>query len=103
MKVKEESEKSGLKFNNKKTKIMASSPITPQQIDGQNVETVSDFISLVSKINVDIDRSHTIKRLAHWKNNYVKPRQCFEKQRHHLADKGPSSQSYDFSNSRVWM
>ena len=62
MKVKEESEKSGLKFNNKKTKIMASSPITPQQIDGQNVETVSDFISLVSKINVDIDRSHTIKR-----------------------------------------
>ena len=62
MKVKEESEKAGLKLNIQKTKIMASSPITSWQIDGENVETVSDFIFLGSKINVDGEYSHNIKR-----------------------------------------
>ena len=62
MKVKGESEKSGLKLNIQKTKIMASSPITSWQIDGENVETVSDFTFLGSKINVDDDCSHEIKR-----------------------------------------
>ena len=62
MKVKEESEKVGLKFNIQKTKIMASSPITSWQIDGETVETVSDFIFLGSKITADGDRSHEIKR-----------------------------------------
>ena len=62
MKVKEESEKVGLKLNIQKTKIMASSPITPWQIDGETVETVADFIFLGSKINTDGDCSHEIKR-----------------------------------------
>ena len=62
MKVKEESEKVGLKLNIQKTKIMASGPFTSWQIDGETVETVSDFIFLVSKINVDGDCSHEIKR-----------------------------------------
>ena len=62
MRVKEESEKSGLKLNIQKTKIMASGPITSWQIDGETVETVRDFIFLVSKITVDDDCSHEIKR-----------------------------------------
>ena len=62
MKVKEESEKVGLKLNSRKTKIMASGPITSWQIDGETVETVSDFIFLGSKITVDGDCSHEIKR-----------------------------------------
>ena len=63
MKVKEESEKVGLKLNIQKTKIMASSPITSWQIDGETVETVSDFIFLGSKITADGDCSHEIKKL----------------------------------------
>ena len=63
MKVKEESGKVGLKLNIQKTKIMASSPITSWQIDGETVETVSDFIFLGSKISADSDCSHEIKRL----------------------------------------
>ena len=62
MKVKEESEKVGLRLNIQKTKIMASSPITSWQIDGETVETVSDFIFLGSKINADGDCSHEIRR-----------------------------------------
>ena len=62
MKVKEESEKVGLKLNIKKTKIMASGPITSWEIDGETVETVSDFIFLGSKITADGDYSHEIKR-----------------------------------------
>ena len=62
MKVKEESEKVGLKLNIQKTKIMASSPITPREIDGEIVETVSDFILGGSKITADGDCSHEIKR-----------------------------------------
>ena len=62
MKVKEESEKVGLKLNIQKTKIMASGPITPQQIDGETMETETDFIFLGSKINADGDCSHEIKR-----------------------------------------
>ena len=81
IKVKEESEKAGLKLNIQKTKIMASTPITSQQIDKKSVETVSDFIFLGSKINVDGDCSYEIKTLAPWKYSYDKPRQCFKKQR----------------------
>ena len=62
MKVKEESEKAGLKLSIQKMKIMASSPITSWQIEGEKVETVTDFIFLVSKITVDGDCSHEIKR-----------------------------------------
>ena len=64
-KVKEESEKSGLKLNIKKTKIMASDPSTSWQIVGETMETVTDFIFLVSKITADDDYSHEIKRCLH--------------------------------------
>ena len=62
MKVKKESEKAGLKLNIQKTTILASGPITSRQIDGENVETVSDFIFLISKVTADGDCSHQIKR-----------------------------------------
>ena len=68
MKVKEESEKAGLKLNIQKTKIMASSPITSQQIDGETMETVTDFIFLGSKITADGDCSHEIKRFSFEEN-----------------------------------
>ena len=75
MKVKEESEKVGLKRSIQKTKIMASGPITSWQIDVETMETVSDFIFLSSKITADGDCSHEIKRrLAPWKISYDQPR-----------------------------
>ena len=74
MKVKEESEKVVLKLNNQKTKIMASGPITSWQIDGESMETVTDFIFLGSEITADGDCSHEIKMLAPWKKSYDKPR-----------------------------
>ena len=74
MRVKEESEKAGLKLNIQKTKIMVSSPITSRQIDGGKVEIVSDFIFLGSKITVDGEHCHDIKRLAPWKESYDKPK-----------------------------
>ena len=103
MKVKEESEEAGLQLNIQKTKITAPSPITSWQIDGETMETVADFIFLGSKITADSDCSHEIKTLAPWKKSYDKPRQHIKKQRHYFANKGPSSQSYVFSSSHVWM
>ena len=90
LKVKEESEKVGLKLNIQKTKMMASSPITSWQIDGETMETVRDFTFLGSKITADGDCSHEMT-LAPWKKSYGKPRQHIKKQRHHFADKGPCS------------
>ena len=75
MKVKEESEKAGLIFNIQKTKIMAFSPITSWQIDGEIMQTVTDFIFLGSKITVDGYCSHEIKILPPWEKSYDKPRQ----------------------------
>ena len=105
MKVKEKSEKIGLKLNMQKTKIMASGPFTSWEIDGEMTETMTDFIFLGSKITADVDCSHKIKRrlLAPWKKSYDQPRQSVKKQKHYFAKKGPSSQSYGFSNSHVWM
>ena len=94
MKVKEESEKAGLKFNIQKTKIMTSGPITSWQIDG---EIVTDFIFLGSKIIADGDCSHEIKRCLLLRS---KPRQHIKKQRHYFVDKGPLSQSY--GHIRMW-
>ena len=75
MKVKEESEKVGLKLNIQKTKIMVSGPITSWQLDGETVETVANFICLGSKITADGDCSHEIKKmLAPWKESYDQPR-----------------------------
>ena len=73
MKVKEESEKVGLKLNIQKTKIKASSPITSWQIDGETVETVTDFIFLGSKITTDGDCSHEIKTLVPWEKSIDQP------------------------------
>ena len=75
IKVKEESEKTGLKLNIQKTKIMASGPITSWEIDGNTMETVTNFIFLGSKITADGDCSHEIKTLAPWKESYDKLRQ----------------------------
>ena len=85
---------------------MGSSPITSWQIDvetTETVETVSDFIFLGSKITSDGDCSHEIKTLTPWKESYDQPRQHTKKQKHYFANKGPSSQSYGFSSSHVWM
>ena len=92
--------KVGLKLNVQKTKIMASGPISSWQIDGETVETVSDFIFLGSKITADGECSHEIKRcLLLGRKAMKKPRQHIKKQRHHFADKGPYGQSYGFSSS----
>ena len=100
MKVKEESEKVGLKLNIQKTKIMASGPITSRQIDRKTTETVADFIFLGFRITADSDCSHEIKRCLLLE---IKARQHIKKQRHYFANKGLSSQSYGFSSSHVWM
>ena len=103
MKVKEESEKVGLKLNIQKTKIMASSPITSWEIDGETVETVADFIFLGSKITADGDCSHEIKRhLLLGRKVMTNLDSILKKQRHYFAYKVPSSQSYGFSSSHVW-
>ena len=104
MKVKEESEKVGLKLNVQKTKIMESGPITSWEIDGETVETLADFVFWGSKITADIDCSHEIKRcLLLGKKSYDQPRLHIRKQRRYFANKGPSSQGYGFSRSHVWM
>ena len=105
MKVKEKSEKAGLKLNIQKMKITATSPITSWQIDGETMETVRDFIFLGSKIIADDGCSHEIKRhlLAPWKKSYDQPRQHIKKRRHYFVNKGPSSQGYGFTSSHVWM
>ena len=86
MKVKEESEKVGLKLNIQKMMIMASGPNTSWEIDGEPVETVSDFIFWGSKITADGDCSHEIKRHIPWKESYDQPRQHIEKQRQYFAN-----------------
>ena len=104
MKVKEESEKVGLKLNIQKTRIMTSGPITSWQIDGETMETVTDFIFLVSKTTADGDCSHEIiRRLFLGRKVMTKTRQHIKKQRHYFTNKDPSSQSYGFSSSHVWM
>ena len=104
MKVKKESEKVGLKLIIQKNKIMASSPFTSWQIDGETVETVTDFIFGGSKITADGDCSHEIKRcLLLGKKAMINLEQYIKKQRHYFANKDPSSQSYGFSSSHVWM
>ena len=102
MKVKEESEKAGLKLKIQKAKIMASGPIPSWQIDGETMETMRDFIFLGSKITVDGDCSHE-NTLAPWKKSYDQSVQHINNQRHYLANKVPCSQSYGFSSSHVWM
>ena len=100
MRVKEESEKAGLKLNIQKTKIMGSGPITSWQIDGETVETVADFIFLGSKITAVRDCSHEIKRrLLLGIKAMINLDSILRKQRRYFADKGPSSQSCGFFSS----
>ena len=103
MKVKEESEKVGLKLNIQKTKIMAPGPITSWQIDGETMETVKGFIFLGPKITADDDFSHEIKRHLLLGRKATTILDSILKSRHYFADKGLSSQSYGFSSSHVWM
>ena len=104
MKVNEESEKFGLKLNIQKTKIMASGPITSWEIDGETMETVSNFIFLGSAITADGDCSHEIKRhLLLGRKVITNLRQHSQKQKHYFANKGLSSQGYGFSSGHVWM
>ena len=105
MKVKEESEKVGLKFNIHKTKILASIPITSWQIDRETMETVKDFILGGSKITAGGDCSHEIKKHLLLGRKIMTNLDSTLKTRDskYLSNKGPSSQSYGFSSSHVWM
>ena len=103
MKVKEESEKAGLKFNTQKTKIMASGPTTSWQIDGETMETVKDFILGGSKITADGDCSHEIKRHLLLGRKAMTNLDSILKSRYIVCQQDPYSQSYVFSNSHVWL
>ena len=112
MRIKEESEKAGLKLNIQKMKIVTSSPITSWQINGETRETVTDFIFLASKITADGDCSHEIKRCLIPERKamtnldskiYDKPRQHVKKQRCYFANNGLYNQSFGFSSSPVCM
>ena len=102
MKVKEESEKVGLKLNIQKTKIMVIGPNTSWQIDGETMKTVRDFISLSSKITVDSDHSDKIKRHLLLGIKAMTNIDIVLKSRDLFANKGLYHQSYDFSSSRAW-
>ena len=104
MKVKEESEKVGLKLNIQKTKIMVSGPITSWEIDGEIVETVSDFILGGSKITADGNCCHKIKRRLLFGRKVMTDLDSILKSRDiYFANKGPSGQGYGFSSGHVWM
>ena len=104
LKVKEESEKIDLNLNIQKTKIMASGPIISWQIDGETLDTVADFIFLVSKITADSDCSHEIKRcLLHGRKVMTNLDSIFKSRDITLPNKGLSSQGYGFSCGHVWM
>ena len=102
MKVKEESEKVGLKLSIQKRNTMASGPITLWQIDGETMETVTDFIFLGSKITADGDGSHEIKRHFLFGRKAMTNLDSMLQSQHYFANKHPSSQSYDFSSNYVW-
>ena len=96
------SKKACLKLTIQKTKIMASGPITPWQIERGKVGSVTDFIFLDSKITVDGDCNHEIKRPL-FLGRKAMTNLDSKKQRHYFANKGPSSQGYGFSSGHVWM
>ena len=101
VKLKEESEKLGLKFSIPKAKIMTSCPITSWKIDGGTMETVTDFILGGSKITADDDHSHEIKRHLLLARKAMTNIDNILKSRHHFADKDPYCESYSFSSSHV--
>ena len=101
--MKEESEKVGLKLNIQKTKIVAPGPITLWQIDGEKWKQWQTLFSWAPKSLQMVSKTMKLKMLAPWKKSYDQPRQHVKKQRHHFTNKGPSSQSYGFFGSHVWM
>ena len=103
MKVKEESEKVGLKLNIQKMKIMASGPIGSWEIDGETMETVRDYFLGAPKSLQMVTAAMKLKDACSLEENYNEPRQHIKKQRHYFANKGPSSQGYGFSSGHVWM
>ena len=104
VKVKEESEKAGLKLNIQKAMIMASGPITSWQIDGETMETVTEFIFLGPNITADGDYSHEIKRcLLFGRKAMTNLDSILKRKSITLPTKGPTSQGYGFSSSHVWM
>ena len=103
MKVKEESEKVGLKLNIQKNKIMESCPISSWQIDEETMETMRDFIWGAPKSLQMVTAAMKLKDTCSLEESCDKPRQYIKKQRHYFADKGPSNQSYGFSCGHVWM
>ena len=102
MKLKEENEKVGLKLNIQKTKIMGSGPITSWQID--TIETVRDYFCGTPKSLQMVTTAMKLKDTClPWKKSYEQPKEHIKKQRNYFTSEGPSSQSYGFSNSHVWM
>ena len=102
MKVKEESEKVGLKLNIQKTKIMASGPIISGQTNGETMETVTLFSWAPKSLQI-VTAALKLKDTYSLEENYDQPRLHIKKQRHYFANKGSSSQNYGFSSSHVWM
>ena len=103
MKVNMESAKDSSKLSIQKMKIMAFSPITPWQIDGETMETARDFILGDPKITADGDYSYEIKKRLLLGRKVMINLEHIKKQRHYFADKGPYSRRYGFSNSHVWV
>ena len=103
MKVKEKSEKVGLKPNIQKTKIMASGPITSWQIDGERIETVTDFIFGAPKSLQMVTAAMKLKDACSLEEKLDQSRQHIKRQRYYFADQGLSHQSYVFSSYHVWM
>ena len=101
--VKEESEKAGLKLNIQKTKIMASGPIISQQIDGGNNGNSERLFSWAPKALQMVNIALKLKDTCSLEEKLYQPRHHIKKQRHYFANKGPSSQSYGFPSSHVWM
>ena len=101
--MREESGIVGLKLNIQKTKIITSGPITSWEIDGETVETVSDFIFLGSKLTADGDCSHEIKRCVLLERKVMTNLGSILKAGHYFVNKSPSSQGYGFSSGHVWM
>ena len=101
MRVKEESDRANLKLNIEKTKIMAPSPITSRKIEGEKVEVVTEFLFLGSKITVDGDCSHDIKRQLLLSRKAMTKLDCVEKQRHYATDKGLCSQGYGLPSCHI--
>ena len=102
MKVKEESEKVGLKLNIQKMKIMASGPITSWQVDGENGQRLTLLFGLQNHCRRWLQPGK-LKMLTPWKESFEQPRLHIKKQRHYFVHKGPSSQGYGFPSSHVWM